>query len=404
MIPRLDLTNTTEKPLHATLANVHLDFSKSIQTLLTNLVAPEVRDDGSNRLKNNLGAIEDADKALGEIASLINASLAEIRRVSALHHLWYQVEDALDQMLKQADAAVKTVREMYFDRIVTRDEDLIALLKDKQRKGTQLLGLLTNERYTPRVKAVENKHDPLVKLFAKPLARKKPLGAAKEALVQAVCDNHDLDSTTLSALLSAAAISPNDRSFEGATLLHHAASHGNIPVCQLLLSSFGADINAENGEGETAIMSAAKSGMLECVETLLAAGAAPATSSTTIMHAASETNQIHVIARVLELSRSVCRLALKGLGLHATQHSGDMPLHTAARHGHVQASMTLLEAGACPSTQTAKGETALHLWVRQGHSDMCRVLLARGADSGRRTTHGHTALHEAVLFSQVQVL
>jgi len=59
--------------------------------------------------------------------------------------------------------------------------------------------------------------------------------------------------------------------------------------------------------------------------------------------------------------------------------SGLTPLHVSAFMGHMNIAMFLLQSGANPNYQTARGETPLHLATRANQTDIIRVLLRHGA-------------------------
>ena len=121
--------------------------------------------------------------------------------------------------------------------------------------------------------------------------------------------------------------------------LVEAARRGDTDAVISLLDR-GADVNAAQGDGMTALHWAAKRGSLEMAEVLLSSG-----------------------ARVDEVTR---------IGQHS-------PLHLASSGGHAPVVRRLLEAGADANAGTATGATALHFAAGSGSAESVDALVAHGA-------------------------
>ena len=127
---------------------------------------------------------------------------------------------------------------------------------------------------------------------------------------------------------------------DGATALHWAAYHGDASLALLLLEA-GADVAAANRNGSTPLWLAASQGDAPMIEALLKGGA--------------DANE---------------QLPL-----------GRRPLMLAARSGHVDAVRALLDGGAdVNAKEDARGTTALMQAADQGHADVIAVLIEHGAD------------------------
>lgn len=127
---------------------------------------------------------------------------------------------------------------------------------------------------------------------------------------------------------------------DGATALHWAAYHGDTELAELLLDA-GADPSAANRNGSTPMWLAASRGNATMIETLLEGGA--------------DANE---------------ELPL-----------GRRPLMLAARSGSVDAVRVLLDHGAdVNASETERGTTALMQAADQGHADVIALLTERGAD------------------------
>jgi ankyrin repeat protein len=133
-----------------------------------------------------------------------------------------------------------------------------------------------------------------------------------------------------------------------------AARRGDAEAVRSLLRG-GADANASEGDGMTALHWAADAGHLEIAEILMYAGA-------------------NVDA--------------------ATRLGNYTPLHLAARQGHGPLVLALLEGGAdADATTTSGGSTALHLSAGSGSAEAVTALLRFGARvNARESSRGQTPL------------
>jgi ankyrin repeat protein len=151
-----------------------------------------------------------------------------------------------------------------------------------------------------------------------------------------------------------------------------AAGKGDTATVERLLKS-GADVNAQQADGATALQWAAYRGDAKLVERLLKAGAKPALAN-------------HNGATPLWLAANhgdaaVIQALLKG-GADANEQLplGRRPLMLAARSGSVATVRALLDRGAdVNATETERGTTALMQAADQGHADVLQELLKHGA-------------------------
>jgi ankyrin repeat protein len=182
----------------------------------------------------------------------------------------------------------------------------------------------------------------------------------------------------------------NARDRMGNTALIYAASGGHAEVVRLLLVA-GADAEARNGAGASALDRAARSDSLDAHGVLLAASRGrPAFEVLTALD-----------ARLLEACRrdepsEVAELLSRGANVESRlSGSGWTPLISACASGSAETARVLLEAGADPSAASADGRTPLHFSAQLGEVELIRVLLARGADPQRPDRHGETPLASA---------
>ena len=137
----------------------------------------------------------------------------------------------------------------------------------------------------------------------------------------------------------------------GSTALHEAAEKGDAGAAEKLLT-VGADVNARNREGRTAL---------------------------------------HLAANV----RVAMLLLEKGADVKAKSNNGETPLHVAASWGRRDVGETLVEAGADLNSQTNAGKTPLHNAAMAAHADMVEFLVQEGANMKVKASDGWTALDVA---------
>ena len=144
-----------------------------------------------------------------------------------------------------------------------------------------------------------------------------------------------------------------------------AAMRGDTEGVRTLLRD-GADVNAAQGDGMTALHWSSLNGDLKTLDVLLYAG-----------------------ATVESLTR---------VGAYT-------PLHLASSRGHGAVVTRLLTAGSKPNVVTATGVQPLHLAAQAGNAEAVKALLDKGADvNARDTTHGRTPLVFAASQGRVEAM
>jgi ankyrin repeat protein len=183
-----------------------------------------------------------------------------------------------------------------------------------------------------------------------------------------------------------------------------AARTGRLAPVQALLAG-GAQVNARDRRGQTALMWAAAEGHLEVVSALLEAEAdfrTPLASGFTPLFFAVREGRTDVALRLLEVGLDVDEM-MRG----EKEKRGPNPLVLAVENGHFETALALLEAGADPNAQP-DGYAALHAisWVRKplggdnnpspvgsgniGPLEFVNAIVARGADVNLRLAKGES--------------
>ena len=154
-----------------------------------------------------------------------------------------------------------------------------------------------------------------------------------------------------------------------------AAMEGDIVTVRALLAD-GADVNAAQGDGMTALHWAAERGDAGLAEMLLYAGAVvePVTriGGYTPLHVAARTGSDAVALMLLEAGADAAAPA---------PGTGTTPLHLAATAGSAPLVTALLERGADPNAlEDGWGQTPLMFAASMNRADAVRALLEGGAD------------------------
>ena len=161
-----------------------------------------------------------------------------------------------------------------------------------------------------------------------------------------------------------------------AALMEAASTDNDVAVARHIRA--GADVNARDEHGATALAWSVVRGNSTNVELLLKAGADP-----------NITNELGIAPLYLAIENGFVALAARlldsGADANLARENGETPLMTAARRGQTDIVSALLKRGADVNARTRKfGQTAL-MWAT-GHPDIVRLLLQSGADPKPLTT------------------
>jgi len=173
---------------------------------------------------------------------------------------------------------------------------------------------------------------------------------------------------------------------DGYSALILSACYGNFKAMQLLLS-YGANIDYVSKDGCTALVVAVQGGNAQLVRTLLRHKASPNVpgASAPQFFAAQEG-----FSEILRL------LAKAGADLDVI-FMDVTPMFIAAQENHPKTILTLIKLGADCNKRTKKfGATPIIVAVHRGLDDILGMLIRQGADINVQTTDGTTPLIEAV--------
>jgi len=184
------------------------------------------------------------------------------------------------------------------------------------------------------------------------------------------------------------------------SLLHVAVSNNDVESAALLIE-YGADVNAVDNYGQSALLMARQGNI---VEVLLENGAD--------VHAkdADGHSALHEVAADSDDPRAVQLLLQHGADVNVRTESGATPLHMAMDRANPEIVEALLDGGADPNAKTDEGSAPLHIVVVGLRIDTgkkffdtkptIRLLVERGADVNAMDAEGATPLQIAELFSE----
>ena len=176
------------------------------------------------------------------------------------------------------------------------------------------------------------------------------------------------------------------------TPLHAAIAKGNFEIAELLIK-YGADVDALDREGWSALHTVSRSGRLDNLRFLLEHRAdvnvvrqGPREDhGWTPLHVASRHGRVKVVQFLLGHQADV----------HACNHENQTALHLASQHGDPELMRLLIDHGAKCDAKDEDDETPLFLASRNGRVKATQLLLARHATVDHRDWQKRTPLHAA---------
>jgi len=151
------------------------------------------------------------------------------------------------------------------------------------------------------------------------------------------------------------------------------AAKENRPKAVATELARGADVNAAEGDGSTALHWAAYHNQGEAVRRLLKAGANP--------DAVTDLGVTSLYNAAMNGSGPMTKTLLNaGADPNIAMISGETPLMAAARGGSPKVAQLLIDAGATLDRQATRGQTALMWAAAETHPEVIKVLVDSGAD------------------------
>ena len=175
-----------------------------------------------------------------------------------------------------------------------------------------------------------------------------------------------------------------------------AAGEGASALIARLLKA-GAEIDAEDRQGQRALGYAVESDDLVSVVALLEGGASPSISATSgeplVIHALKN-KQLAITLLLLEA----------GAGPRSRGAGGESLASVAVENGHLQILKELVARGLDLKRPEGKDGGLLHLALEKGHLDVLEYLLAGGSNPNVRNGNGETLVHAAIGDARSEVI
>jgi ankyrin len=176
-----------------------------------------------------------------------------------------------------------------------------------------------------------------------------------------------------------------------------ASNRHDVLGTYFLLSTFYFLLAITASGAELSVLDAAKNADRSAVRALIAQGAdvnAAEADGTTALHWASYREDVE----------SADLLLRAGARVNSANDLGATPLWIASQNGSAAMVRRLLQAGANPNAALLRGETPVMVASRSGKPDVVEQLLARGANGNARAARGQTALMWAVAQKHADVV
>ncbi|XP_066484709.1 ankyrin repeat and SOCS box protein 2 isoform X2 [Tiliqua scincoides] len=203
--------------------------------------------------------------------------------------------------------------------------------------------------------------------------------------------------------------------------LHEAAYYGQQECLKLLQRTYPGTIDQRTLQEETPLYLATNRGHLDCVLSLLQAGAEPDIASKTRetpLYKACERKNTEAVRVLLQYCADpnhrcnrgwtalheaagrndveIIDLLIKaGAKIDAANCYGITSLFVAAESGHLESLRLLAKCGAEINTQASDKATALYEASKNGHTKIVEFLLSQGADANKTNKDGFLPIHMA---------
>ena len=175
-----------------------------------------------------------------------------------------------------------------------------------------------------------------------------------------------------------------------------AASSGDTAAATRLLGE-GADVDAKNNQGDTALLLAVKSGKIDTARLLIEKGAN--------LEAKNNVGETALIAACTSGHAEIAQLLVeKGAATDAGDDGGATPLMYAGLGGNKAIIDLLLLKGANINAQDDKGETPLMYAASAGSLDAVKLMLRKNANPATKDHNGQTALEYATQWKRLDVV
>ena len=182
------------------------------------------------------------------------------------------------------------------------------------------------------------------------------------------------------------------------TALHVAVSSGHNDIVKELLSSDTRALGCHDYSGRTPLHEAVRKNNHNILEVLLTTHETSTNVSCTYWQNVEEQHEQNKFRKLDDLEFLLYQMDIC--------HCGYTPLHLAARYGHTNIGMRLIDSGSQVDARDCHGATPLHVAACHNHVEFIYLLLSSttSADINSRTLNGSTPLHTAAACGVVDVI
>lgn len=181
-----------------------------------------------------------------------------------------------------------------------------------------------------------------------------------------------------------------------------ATINGDTGRVKSLLDA-GADINAQNLNGDTALMLAVSRSHADTVKLLLSYNCDVNLTNVLRGYVDENGTALHIAARLG--NEDITQLLLEsGADVNIKDKRGDTVSMVSASRGHIDVLKNLIKTGCDVNAKNALGCTALHLSAEKGWTETSRLLVNSGADINAEDINRTTPLTEAAAMGNFKTL
>lgn len=247
--------------------------------------------------------------------------------------------------------------------------------------------LVDDEGKTPFSHAAESGHGKIIEILRS--------GHDQQALEEAFCDAAEAGKTSVVKELLDLGVNPNARKF-GSSAITVASRRGHKSVVRLLLHSRASPSSLDGWPSNSIpLHQAIRNGNVDTAALLLDFGADIDARDESGRTALFETLNIPDI-------RGAALLLKDGIDISCCDLKGNNVLHEAARKGAVEHASRFVDRGIDVKTPNKEGLTPLHLASRYGHLEIAMLLLRKDAAVDDCDSMGWTPLMYAVSAGKTQ--
>ncbi|WP_342226360.1 ankyrin repeat domain-containing protein [Rickettsia endosymbiont of Urophora cardui] len=158
------------------------------------------------------------------------------------------------------------------------------------------------------------------------------------------------------------------------TFIIHSVEALNIAWTRLLIEK-GANVNAQDTKGNTALYYAIKKNDKAVIKLLIEEGA-----NLSPIHLAIKNN-----------NTDICKLLIeKGANVNAQDTKGNTALYYAIKKNDKAVIKLLIEEGANLNIHNYDGDSPIHLAIKNNNTDICKLLIEKGANVNAQDAKGNT--------------